>query len=472
MAGRAKVADVMPIRASLGYYARLRLWARVSRQKALEFVRFESRIASICVCLYYLLEYGVRRLLQGSAAALLTAGKLFRHSQLPSCRRYAARLLRRSLDARGAAAVGANFRRHLLIDAAVTKRLRESVLAAERPFDRRLIILSEPRPGERGVMVVKFTENFKYLPQVFDLERLSMDYLLVLEPSFSGYFDEDILCLLGTCAPMIIQAPEQVDAEFLQSIDAGLHPVPLGANRWVDDRIFFPIAGCVKKYDVIVVALWADFKRHYCLFEALSRLARTNSVRVALVGAPWPRPKADIEDLARYYRVESQVEFFEKLPQSEVNRLINQSKIALLLSRKEGINKSIVEAMHANVPGFFLEGFNYGHRYSYVNEQTGGFVPPHRLAEFLADIDGLLSRERFAPADWVRSHLSVHASVGVLKDEITAVERRYGFKVNKQLVPKVNSPDCDYYHAHDWQRFAEQYRNLVHYLKAEQETNV
>lgn len=443
----------------------MRIWARITRQKLLEFIRFESKAASALIFLGYCSEFALRRAVQGEAQALRVAGKMFRHAQLEPCRRFAAHLLVRCLRQRGAATVGLEMHSLTRIDAATAARLRESVVRAQRPFDRRLLILSPPRRGERGVMLVKFTENFKYLPVVFSLERLMEKYLLVLEPSFAGYFDEDLLCLMGTRSPILVQASEKVDHAFLSEIRAGLVPVDLGANCWVDDRVFFPVPECERKYDVIVVALWADFKRHYHLFEALSRLPPERTLKVALVGTPWPRTRAEIEELARYYGVMRHLQFFETLSQPELNRLLSQSKVALLLSRKEGFNKSIVEAMHANVPAFLLQGFNYGYRYPYINDLTGGFVAGKRLSQFLSGLDAMLQTAKFSPAVWVRQHMSAETSTKTLAESLRNLESSHHIRVNKEIVRKVNNPDCDYYDPRDWQRLAPYYRDLSRCLK-------
>ena len=438
---------------------------KLIKLKLFDFTRFDSRIASILLFAFYFIKYLAVRSIKGRLEALLTAGDMFRHTQFRFCRNYAAGILRKTIRKYGEKTVGSFFLSKCEIDSKLITQFRQSILYSQRPFNKRLIILSPPEKEKKGVLLIKFTIYFVYLSLIFDLNKLFKNYILVLEPSFCGYFNPAILCLMGHSAPIIIQASEKVDYEFIKGLDSNLIPVDIGANYWVDDRVFFPIDNTDKIYDIIMVSLWADFKRHYHLFQALSKCKNRDDIRVCLVGMPWPNSLEDIRGLARYYNVDHCIESFENISQEGVNTLLNKSKACLLLSRKEGFNKSIIESMYADIPVFLLEGFNYGQHYHYINQQTGSFIPSSGLSEFIENVDSTLQNGRFSPNEWISSHITPERTTTKLVALLVEIEGKKDIEINKRLEIKVNNPDCDYKFAEVWEKHKHYYRELTSCLK-------
>jgi glycosyltransferase involved in cell wall biosynthesis len=237
------------------------------------------------------------------------------------------------------------------------------------------------RGKEKGVLLMKYSDTAAKVMLRYDLNKIMQDYYLVIEPSFSGYCTAEVLSLMelkGTKS--LIQCPHKTDYDFIMRAGRSLVPVETGSNSWVDDRVFTDLS-LPKEYDCIMVALWGDIKRHYLLFEAMKKI-NDPSYRVCLIGGPWGRLQKDIEELAEYYGVRDRIDFFEKLPPAEVNRLLNKSKVNALLSLKEGANKAIVEGFFANVPALAMEE-NLAIGTSYINEFTGRLTSREKLAETL-----------------------------------------------------------------------------------------
>lgn len=437
---------------------------KIYKNKTLEYIRFESRATALALYILYYTEYVYSKMRRSDVIGLIYIGKIFRHVQLDKCRQHAVKILNQYLNKNGYVEAGKKIFEITNRQEDVQRRLTESIGRDIPPFDKRLLILSAKKPSELGVLAIKFTENFKYFMAIFDIKKLSRDYIVLFEPSFSGYFDEDILCLMGLSVPAIIESPEKIDYEFIRSLNVNLIPTELGASSWVDNRVFHEEQNVEKIYDVIMVALWADFKRHYHLFEALSKCKNKNKIRVALVGAPWPNSMQDIKYQAEYYDVLDNIDFYERLTQKDINSLLNKSKTAILLSKKEGINKSIIESMHANVPTFVLEGFNYGYKYPYINEHTGGFIEKSGLTEFLDNIDKMLMENSYTPRKWISAHMSAEHSTSILKKVLEDVEQRYEIKINKNIVHKINNPDFDYRDKNDRELFRSDYEQLKEYI--------
>jgi hypothetical protein len=445
---------------------RVAIFFYIRKMKLLEWVRFDSRVAAFGLFCAYSIYARAVCATQGRVAALRVIGKIFRQVNLKWGRTYTAGVLEKAIRREGALSVANGLFACCPIDPNRLAELRQSLLSSPKPFQKRLIILSPPSGEERGVLLIKFSDSFPYLRALFDLSRLGQRYVVVLEPSSCGYFDESILCLIGHGTPIVVQTPEPVDDRFLQRLaGTGLFPVGIGANCWADRRIFHPLPDLPKKYDLILVAIWADVKRHYHLFEALSKSRTRDRRRIVLVGGAWPKPLEEIRELARYYRVDHCVSYHEKLSQPQVNLLLNQSKAFLLLSKKEGFNKAIIEALCAGIPSFLLEGFNFGDPYPYINPKTGGFIPPSGLADWIDRLDETLREQPLAPSEWIADKMSPEASIRTLTTALEQIERKRAIQVNKRLELKVNNPEYDYVDPACWERYAEHYQQLRHFLR-------
>ncbi|MBN2569701.1 MAG: glycosyltransferase [Deltaproteobacteria bacterium] len=434
--------------------------------KIKEYVRFDSWVLSMVLSLFYLLKYFYMKVYKNDFYALPSAGSMFRHTKFDLIRGVATKYLLRTIASHGSLKVGKEL--HQIISESISDGMKEEIRSSiteegGRPLNGRLLILSGPINDTKGVLIVKFTESFKYLLQLFDMERLCKDYVIVVEPSYSGYFDEDILQLLCLRDPVIIETLEPVDYKFITDLESNLLPIPLGANHWVDDRVFHPIEGAEKIYDVIMVAIWAEFKRHYHLFEALSKAGK--EMRVALVGKPWNKTLEDLKEEATHYGVLHMIDFFEDLSQKKINELLNHSRCLFLLSKKEGVNKAIIEAMYADIPVFILEGFNYGFAYPFINEHTGGFINPRELALFIRDIDDTLSRGAYSPRKWIESHISAKVSTEELVSMLHQLEKLYSIRVNKELLVKINTPEMDYYDNKAWNTVKPSMDDMKKYLR-------
>ncbi len=451
---------------SISGFQTARIFFHITKLKLLDFIRFDSKIGATGLFVFYFIRYHIVRITKGEIAALIQAGNIFRQVQFQWARNFSTAILLRSLKKYGERKTGMAIMNIVekKIQPDTISRLKESIVnGEERPFNQRLLLLAEPTGDSKGVLLVKFTNFFKYIPYIFDIEKLKKEYILVVEPSYGGYFDEDILCLLNTDIPVVIETPEPVDFDFISSLQSNLYPVDIGANCWVNKEAFFLIEGTEKIYDVVMIAIWADFKRHFHLFEALKRCKK--EIKIALIGRPWPRTLEEIKKQAQYYGVDSKIDFFEDLSHQEINVIINKSKTLLLLSKREGINKALIESMYANTPVFLLEGFNMGYKYPYINSHTGQFIKGTKLSAFLNNIDAILSNCSFTPRDWIINNLSPEESVKKISHVLGKIECAQNIKINKSIFIKTNSPELDYLDKTLWHTLKERYINLKTYFK-------
>lgn len=322
------------------------------------------------------------------------------------------------------------------------------------------IVVKSPRDNEKGVIIINYSYLFPLFAKLFDVPAVARRYHLVLEPSWSGYCNLDILCYSRYDFPVFVQAYEPYDAEFIERSRSNLVTVRTSTNWWVDHRVFRPRDEIAKDVDVIMVASWADFKRHHRLFAALRKLRGEGlTPKVALLGYPCGRSRADICRQARYYGVLDCLEMQEQVPPEEVGRQMNRAKVNVIWSRKEGVNRAIIEGMFAGVPCIIREGFNYGYRYPYINPQTGCFAAENELPARLRWM--IENHHRYRPRNWVMANMTCQHATAILSDVIRDVATRRGERWTQELAVKVNRlNDMGYWDEADEGRFEPDYEYL------------
>ena len=154
-----------------------------------------------------------------------------------------------------------------------------------------------------------------------------------------------------------------------------------------------------------------------------------------------------------------QLEFHEWLRPDEVNYQLNRARINIVWSRREGVNRAIVEGMFANIPCIIRSGFNYGYHYPYVNAETGRFATEESLPETILEL--LETPREYAPRDWVLAHMSCHKATSVLARAIRERASRDGEAWTSEPVPKIGQLNTmAYWDAEDAERFEADYRFL------------
>jgi glycosyltransferase involved in cell wall biosynthesis len=317
---------------------------------------------------------------------------------------------------------------------------------------------------ERGVLLVKFSEMLRMIISDMDLVALLKDYTLVVEPSWSGYCDPDLLYFTQFSTEVFVQAPEIEDFRFLERLNSNLVPVSLGSGDWVNPELIEPSdhGFAERRFDVVMNASWARWKRHYVLFESLRRIRR--DVRVALIGFPWEgRTSQDILALARHYGVADQLAIFEAVPFDEVLRVSADAKVAVLLSLKEGANRAIPEALFCGTPALVLQE-TVGGVAKNVTAESGQVVPEAAFPSALEEMLGIA--DQFSPRQWAVEHISCFKSTERLNGILEAHALARGERWTRDIVAKSNSPELSYVREKDAVALREHNRELAKYLRS------
>jgi glycosyltransferase involved in cell wall biosynthesis len=439
---------------------RLRTAALVLRQRISEYVIFDSRLAKAVLTILGLAAALTFRLSGNRLRSLGILCGIHRKGYSRAGDRIAERVVVGALHSTEARPVGAEYIRAVQ-PTAVTRKYFDQ---PERFIGPRILVVKSARPGEKGVIVMDYTELFPVAAKLFDLEAISRRYHIVLEPGWSGYCDLSILSLTTLPATVFVEAYEPRDARIIERVGLNLRVVPLSANWWVNHKIFRPLDR-TKDIDVVMVASWASFKRHARFFGALRELKRRGHViRTSLVGYPGGLPKEAVLEQAEFYGVRDQIEMYEWLSPDGVNEQFNRARVNIIWSRREGVNRAIIEGMFAGIPCIVRDGFNYGYRYPYINDATGMFSTEAGLPDTILQ---MLSRsEQMKPRDWVMTHMSCERSTRILEETIRTETVKDGGRWSEGLVPRVCFLSSqEYLNAEDAQRFTEDYQYLTSQLR-------
>jgi len=315
-----------------------------------------------------------------------------------------------------------------------------------------------PHTGEKGVLILTFNYLFQAFHAIFRTRELSRLYWMILEPSFYRFEDPGYALFQGW--DVLLQAGNPVIRAGLQEVGSFFHPISLTSSDWTDSDFFRPLDDQPKIYDLVYVANWSENKQHELLFHALAKIRRP--LRVALVGFPWERSREEIENLVNKHGLTNRCEIFEKVSPEEVNRLLNQSRVNLLLSRFEAGNKALYEAMFAGLPSVVYRHCQ-GLDPSCINEQTGFLADEEELGDAILTALGQL--DRFSPRAWALEHTGYLRSTRLVNNTLRELSTVQHEPWETDIAAKVNRPNFAYKNPEDQARLESSLHHLLQFVR-------
>jgi len=299
---------------------------------------------------------------------------------------------------------------------------------------KRSIILSLPCIAEgsikKGVLLISFTTTLPFYLEHRQFATLDKFFVFVLEPSWAGYADPLILAFLLKATHCVVQASEESDRVLINTLFPDVRAITIGASDWVNPAVFRPM-DTEKKYDSIYVANLNPIKRVFRFLEAIDRIRKDfPDYKACLICAGWGGTSSAISEYISKRKLQNNIEFIPGLPRNELVKAVDASKTNILLSFKEGSNRSLFESMFANVPVICIHE-NVGVNKSYINEYTGLLVSDSALEIALVGMHGGWSQ--FEPRSWALSNIAPEPTT-----------RKYGSFCNLQLWVKSNDPEVIY----------------------------
>jgi glycosyltransferase involved in cell wall biosynthesis len=307
----------------------------------------------------------------------------------------------------------------------------------------RSIILKWPNIDQdkitsKGVLLITFTKTFSYYINNIDIRKLHDYFYLVLEPSWSGYADPDILGVFNKGEKVIIQSSEIQDRIFLNHFIDYCIPVSFGASDWVNPDIFIK-TDAQKIYDSVYIANTNPIKRVFRYLKAIKTIVETkdSNYKACLVCASWGGAESLLRKLVESFQLENNLTLFFAQSRSQVINILNQSKVNILLSLKEGSNRSLFEALFCGVP-VILASENIGVNKAYINEHTGLLLDNTALEDGLCWIKE--NYQRYDTRTWAMHNIVPQVSTQKL---CTVINNHFDANLTDLLV-KTNSPEVCY----------------------------
>lgn len=288
-------------------------------------------------------------------------------------------------------------------------RYRE--LIKTRPLLDRSIVLKAPgAQGEKGVLLMTFEYNWaRLLLGLSDEEFRWIDehFDLVLSTSWSPT-DYAVLALaLSKVKGMIfVQSCNYSEIETIERFDPRLKCLATLPCDWINPALYQPRPAAERTTDIVMVANWGEFKRHWDLFRALALMPA--SLKVVLIGQKeGGRTIETLRSLARDFGVPQQLEFIESVPIEEVARQQCQAKVSLIMTRREGCCVAAVESLFAGCALAMRDDAHVG-PLAYINERTGRRLRASHLADDLMSL--IAAAERLEPREWAIEHVAGEVS--------------------------------------------------------------
>ena len=314
-------------------------------------------------------------------------------------------------------------------------------------------------PRERGVVLVSFEYQWARMMGITNLKEFAQRYLLVQAPTWSPPHN-----LANTLFPaqyphrrIVTLISNAQDVKIFPRLSSKYQVVPLYASSWVNPALYQAVDFESKDIDIVMVANFSQYKRHFALFRALRDLPP--NLRVVLVGqASGGRTRAMLLREAALYGVAERLEIRESVPDEVVVDTLARSKISLILSMQEGSCVAVVEAMFANTPVGVLEDAVVGSK-SFVNEHTGRLLRHRDLGSQLADF--LANAHRYSPRKWALDHgWDCHGSTAILNQALKEKALAEGEEWTQDLAVHHWRPDPILVDPQDQARMASSYQDI------------
>ncbi|HUJ52611.1 MAG TPA: glycosyltransferase [Steroidobacteraceae bacterium] len=270
-------------------------------------------------------------------------------------------------------------------------------------------VLLKPRvsAAERGVLLVSFERELAKLAELAALGELEQEYAIVFVPTWQPFYSAPLFAFAARARrPYWIMPSSARDQALCADFGPLCRPLPFQASSWVS-RAQYAHLTCDKTIDLLMLANFDSYKRHWRLFEALADLPR--SLCVVLAGRSFGgRTAATLRGEADAFGVRERIEIREDPSDHEVAALLATARVFCALSHREGSYIAIAEALMAGTPVAMFADAVVGSR-EYIGPQTGWFLDPQRALG--PQLLGCLEHAaELQPRTWASSHISAEVN--------------------------------------------------------------
>lgn len=305
-------------------------------------------------------------------------------------------------------------------------------------LDGVITVLKNPHGDEKGVLIINYSVYFTLFLKFYDVRKISSKFYIILEPSWAGLCEINILAYTLLDSPVFLQVYEDRDKAFIKSLNTNIIPVEVGPSWFINYKNFdAPERGAEKDIDIIMVAAWASFKRHRAFFKAVKPLLKSlPNLNITLVGYPVDMLQSDIVELAEKYGLLDNITIYEWITPEDVAALQRRAKVNVLWSKFEGNNRAIIEGMYCDSPVILREGHNYGQHYDFINRETGKFANESNLSTAILDL--FESELELTPRNYVMKNRNCIAATEKMNEAIKCYEKSIARDWQGILAVKTN----------------------------------
>ena len=293
-------------------------------------------------------------------------------------------------------------------------------------------------PRERGVLFVSFEDQWARLLGGCDLAAFARRYTLVVAPTWCPPHSlVNVAFPAAWPAPIFTLISNARDLQIFPRLSHNYAVVPLYASSWVNPDFYQPRPRDRRDIDIVMIANFGTYKRHFALFRALRDMPK--DTRVMLIGQPQDGRDANaILAEAALYGVADRVTVRSSVTNEFLADALCRAKISVIMSRREGSCVAVTESMFADTPVGLLYDAEVGSR-AFINDSTGKLLDERRLASDLSEF--LATASRYSPRAWAIQNISCRRSSevlnGVLKEHALATGQQW----TRDIAPLYWRPD-------------------------------
>lgn len=309
------------------------------------------------------------------------------------------------------------------------------------------LILKAPQPnGEKGVLYISFELNWLRLMRHHDFAAILKEYVLVGASSSSPPDFMSLLALANLSSdPAFIQISNESDMEWMRICAPTIVPVGIMASDWINPDLYVPRPHASRSVDLLMVAGWSRLKAHWLLFRALREMSPT--YRTVLVGQDMDgRTADDVWREAKAEGVAKRIEIIRDAPPDLVTSYQCDSRVSVVLSRREGASVVVTESLFADAPVVMMEGAHVG-TLRYINEQTGRLTNKAMIARDLTAV--VETSDQFSARKWALANVTAQHSTARLNALLKEYSLAHGQRWTKDIVPMSWRPDPVYVNTAD-----------------------
>jgi glycosyltransferase involved in cell wall biosynthesis len=228
--------------------------------------------------------------------------------------------------------------------------------------------------------------------------------------------------LSKTSGPVYVQVGNLAEIPKLERFHPRIRCLKQMLAEWIRPENYQPKPVAERSRDILMLANWAPFKRHWHFFEVLSRMPA--DLKVTLIGQEESgRTRDNIRREARLFNVPQVLEIEQSIPPEQVAEIQCDSKVSAIFSRREGQCIALAESLCAGATIATLRDAHIGST-AYINEQTGQFLDRGREHRQLLDM--VRNAEKFDPRGWALKHIAADISTPLLNNVFQEFEQQAG----------------------------------------------